>query len=156
MDLLGRLKNLKNIEPDEGYAERSRSLILNTERQIKLGVWDIVFRNLELGAALALVGVLMLLTIGGFSFWKGAAPLQISNLDPAGLKAEATAIDIQIQLMNLNYVGGASARSAESTVPSGPAVKKTITAVPTAVGTPSDGSASTTISIDEALLKLSE
>ena len=116
MELLNTLKKFKNVNPDESYAEKSRGLILSSKREVKFSAWSLILRNLELGATFALVGVLILLILGGFSPWKNTTPLQISNLDPAGLRAEATAIDMQIQLMNLNYAGGAtSAKSAEST-----------------------------------------
>ncbi len=160
MDLLNTLKKLKNIEADNGYTEKSRSLILNTRHKKEFNIWSLMLRNLELGVTFALAGVLILLILGSFSPWKSMAPLQMSNLDPAGLKAEANAIDIQIQLMNLNYAGTVGAKSAESTIQSSPATLQTNPAEPAQGGSanaaPSNASTSNTISIDEALLKLSE
>ncbi len=157
MDLLNTLKKFKNIQPERGYAEKSRSLVLSVKREARFNVWNIALRNIELGATFALAGVLILLIVGGFSSWEGAAPLYISNLDPAGLKAEATAIDIQIQLMNLDYAGGAvSAKSAESTTPLSPAANEAAPAAPTANTALPNTTTSAPISIDEVLLKLSE
>lgn len=161
MDLLNTLKKFKNIEADSGYTENSRRLVLSYQREAKLNVWGLVLRNLELGATFALAGVLILLIVGGFSSWQSMAPLQLSNLDPAGLKAEANAIDIQIQLLNLNYAGGggAGAKAAESTLQSGVnAPGPNPTAISSGKTTESASSSPTSdaVSIDEALQKLSE
>ncbi|MDP2598365.1 MAG: hypothetical protein Q8P49_00875, partial [Candidatus Liptonbacteria bacterium] len=83
------------------------------------------------------------------------APLQISNLDPAMLKAEAQAIDIQIQLINLSYdavnANAPSSGENEST-PSVASPKKPVSII---VEGPID-STSTSLSIDEALQQLSK
>ena len=45
--------------------------------------------------------------LGGFSALKFLSPLQqLTTIDPIGLRAEADAIDIQIQLTGLDYEGG--------------------------------------------------
>jgi hypothetical protein len=48
-------------------------------------------------------GVFVILLVGGFSTWKFLSPLHVESLDPAGLRAEAHAIDIQIQLADIAY-----------------------------------------------------
>ena len=157
MDLLNTLKKFKNIKPDKNYAASSRSLILNAGREAKFNVWRLILRNVELGATFALAGILILLMLGGFSPWENIVPLQISNLDPSGLKAEANAIDIQIQLMNLNYGEALGAKSAESTLQSSVVAPRVNPPTQNeSVSASGNASTSNAISIDEALQKLSE
>ena len=109
--------------------------------------------NIEFGASLALMVLVVYVMLGGFSTLKWSAPLQVANLDPASLKAEAQAVDLQIKLTNLqNYEAGnfeRSLRVGESTPSS------------TLAGGLANGvhlgsnSASVTLSVDEALDKLS-
>ncbi len=156
MDPLNTLKKFKNIQPDRSYTEKSRGLILSARREARLNVWNLILKNVELGATFAIAGILILLIIGGFPSWKGTTPLRISNLDPAGLKAEATAIDMQIQLMNLNYVSAAGAKAPESTPPLGQTANKTTPATTAANATSTNAATSTSLSVDEAFSKLSE
>lgn len=107
MDLLDTLKQFKNIEPDRARAAESRFIILN-EKPIppKTGifwVWQLALRSMEAGSAIALAGVVLILILGGFGKIQTFSPLNLSGLDNAGLRAEAEAIDAQIQLTNLSY-----------------------------------------------------
>lgn len=106
MELQELLKQFKRIEPDAGYTRRSRSLIVEAplpERPL-LSPWRIFTHSLQLGSAIALVGVLLILVLGGFSSWKFLSPFRLSSLDPSSLQAEAQAIDVQIHLTDINYV----------------------------------------------------
>ena len=157
MDVIKILKKLKNIEPGKEFTETSRRLILNVAPKPELGFWNILVKNLELGASLALAGLLIFLIVGGFSAWRIFSPMQISNIDPTALRAEAQAIDIQIQLANLNYKTIAPPKSGESTPPS--ATAATGAAAPgsqTESGPRANASTSIPLTIDEALQKLSE
>jgi hypothetical protein len=98
MDLL---KKLNAIKPSHSYTARSRAEILST--QPPAGIWQIFVRSIHMGSAVALAGILLIVIAGGFSTWKFLSPFQISSLDPAGLKAEAQAVDIQIELTNIAY-----------------------------------------------------
>jgi hypothetical protein len=158
MDVVEILKKLKDIKPRKEFTETSRVLILNTAPKPKLNFWNILIKNIELGASLALAGLLIFLVIGGFSAWKMFSPIQISNIDPSALKAEAQAIDMQIQLANLSYQNVSASRSGESTPPSAPAAANNTSNKNQAKPNP-EASASTStqlITIDEALQKLSE
>ncbi|MDO8536718.1 MAG: hypothetical protein Q7R94_00525 [bacterium] len=157
MDPLQILKQFKNIEPDKDYTRKSRFLILHSAEQTKFGFWKLILKNTELGTAVALTGLLIFMILGGFSAWSVTSPLGIANLDPAGLKAEAQAIDIQIELTNLNYSEDAAAiRSAESTPKAAPEEDLLKTELPADPTTPDTTSTSNAVSIDEALQKLSE
>lgn len=114
MDSLDILKKLKEVAPDKYYAERSRAQILATEQPKKLSVWRVMIESLEAGSAMVLAGALLVLIFGGFS---GVKSLNIASLNPVNLRAEAEAIDMQIQLTNLSYkdFAGVIAAKKEST-----------------------------------------
>lgn len=100
MNSLDILKKLKEIAPERYYMERSRTQILTTERPRKLSAWKVLVESLEAGSAMVLAGALLVLIFGGFS---GIKPLNIASLNPTNLRAEADAIDMQIQLTNISY-----------------------------------------------------
>ena len=105
-EIFRQLKKLRMIEPDKQSTERLRALIIGTQKPIgikRISIWNVILKNIELGASFALAGVLIITILGGFSAWRFLSPLKLSNLDTTGLKAEAQAVDIQIQLTNLNY-----------------------------------------------------
>lgn len=159
-DIIKQLKKLQSIEADKRFTERSRVLIVGTHKQ--RGVWDLILKNIELGASFALAGILLVTILGGFSAWKFLSPLKLSNLDTTDLTAEAQAVDIQIQLTNLNYdeIAGAT----KSTTPSAEQKNTTIkiqkknlaeqegTLGAVATSSPNNEA----LSIEEALEKLAE
>ncbi|MBU6500372.1 MAG: hypothetical protein KGJ89_00895 [Patescibacteria group bacterium] len=155
MDLLETLKKFKHIEPNQEFSKSSRILILNTPAKIRFTVWSVILKNMELGASLALAGLLIFMIVGGFSAWKFLAPLQVANLDPSTLRAEAHAIDIQIQLANLNYNGGSATTLNEST-PQSSAYGKSASIKSNQGQTAPGNSTTTNISVDDALHLLSE
>ncbi len=158
MDIIELLKQFKKIEPGKEYAKQSRHSILSLKQKERQTFWQIFARSAKVGTALAFSGLLIFMILGGFSAWKMLSPLQISNLDPASLKAEAQAIDMQIQLANLNYENNAAGKTDESTqasplpASSSPKPSESPSPAEKAQNAPS----STPISVDEALQKLSE
>ena len=120
------------------------------ERAPRLTVGMFLRHNLEFGASLAMMMLVLYVMLGGFSTLQWGAPLQVANLDPAALKAEAQAVDLQIKLTNLSYEAGGlerSLRQSESTPSSTLSGGEFTTGI---------GAASSTLSIDEALDKLSQ
>jgi hypothetical protein len=107
MELLELLKQFKNIEPDAGFTKRSRNLILR-ERGDQSGIFSAFKNTLEVGASLALAGLMVFVILGGLASVRFFQPFEIAALDPANIRAEADAIDIQIQLANLDYEESAS------------------------------------------------
>lgn len=108
MDPLTLLKQLKNIEPDAEYRRRSRAQILASTRasqSLPLNILDFLVRGLEIGSAIAVTSFILILILGGFG-GRGAPPHGFSPLNLDSLKAEAEAIDIQIELTNLQYLEG--------------------------------------------------
>jgi hypothetical protein len=167
MDLINLLKELKQIEADRAYTSRSRSLIVGTSRPGGVaGVWRTVVHSIQFGSAVALASVLLILIVGGFSAWQAFSPFKLSSLDPASLRAEAQAVDIQIQLTDIAYPEPSLERgssTAVSTLPSAaaPAPIKLQTPKGAANGpalTTPDGTlaAPPAIGIDEALDRLAE
>ncbi|MEY4731668.1 MAG: hypothetical protein RL681_614 [Candidatus Parcubacteria bacterium] len=110
MDLL---KQLKRIAPDPSFSARSRIELLAQMpvRIVRPSLWQFLGESVASAGALALVGILLLVAVGGFSAWNFLTPLRIASLDPAGLTAEAEAIDIQIQLAGVGYTDSPMAES---------------------------------------------
>ena len=110
MDLL---KQLKRINPDPSFSARSRIELLSQmpARVMRPSLWQFLGESVASAGALALVGMLLLVAVGGFSAWNFLTPLRIASLDPAGLTAEAEAIDIQIQLAGVGYTDLEAAES---------------------------------------------
>ncbi|MEK7195396.1 MAG: hypothetical protein AAB655_01740 [Patescibacteria group bacterium] len=156
MELLELLKELKTIEPDREFSTKSRNFILNEYRGAEMGkltFWQLTARSLETATSLALAVVLVFMILGGFSAWKFVSPSKLaSSLDPASLRAEADAIDIQIQLTNLNISENLSDTVSESTKSAAGPVAK-LFEERTSV---SETSSTDAISIEEALQLLSE
>jgi len=157
MNLLELLKQFKAISPDPAFKEQSKRAILATEPAAP--VWTprrMFFRVVETGVAVALTGFFIFLIMGGFS-GSTISPVQYAALDPASLHAEAQAIDMQIQLAQLNYNEVAAA---ESTAQAG-----TVTAAPKTMGlmaitsstssTTLPAASTSTVTIDQALESLS-
>lgn len=165
MNLLEILKQFKNIAPDPAFTATSKRAILAQEPAPAIRGWSAqrsLWRIIEVGAAVALTGFFVLLITGAFS-GTGITP-QYSAIDPQGLRAEAQAIDIQIQLANLNY----NEAAAQSTMqiagvkPAGSGGGKTTSPTPAATApngataTATSTASSATVSIDQILQSLSQ
>lgn len=94
------IKKLKEILPSREYAENSKRTIFVAEQYPKWTFVGSLTESLSTGVAIVMAGTLLVLIMGGFS---SLNPFSLKSLDPAGLKAEAEAIDIQIRLSSLDY-----------------------------------------------------
>ena len=159
MNLFELLKQFKTIEPDPVYKDQSKRAIFAARELVDWSPRKTILRIIETGVAFALAGFFIFIIAGGFS-GSSLAPVQYSAIDPQSLRAEAQAIDMQIQLANLNYAES----SAESTPSGAAALAPATIAAPSplaAAGTSSTSTAtstsnaSSTVSIDQALEKLS-
>lgn len=158
MNLLELLKKLKEIEPDKNYTEKSRAVILSTPLPKKLKYTSTWLPQLKFIGAFSLASLIFFVLLGGFSNSKFSAPLKLSNLDPVSLKAEADAIDIQIQITDIHYRESPLTTN-ESTAPLMPLeVKKEVQKQAEDLGLKNQISPTSTqeMDIDEALDKLSE
>ena len=167
MNLLDILKQFKNIEPDHAYSQISKRAILAMDNAPRAS-WTArrtLFRLIETGIAVSLAGFFVFLITGGLS--GSNAPVQYMAIDPQSLRAEAQAIDIQIQLANVTYLpssdgastlpvaGGASTKSVPLTV--GEVKTASPTTASGTIATTTDGNeSSSTLSLDQALEGLSK
>ncbi len=159
MNLHETLKQFKQIEPNARYAATSkRAILATTPGGMPVHGWNAqrtIWKIIESGAAVALTGFFILLIMGAFN----GAPFvpQYTAIDTQALRAEAQAIDMQIQLANLNYANPI----AESTMQMAGAPKAAVrvlssaesTALVAPTGTPSSTDA---VSIDQALQSLTK
>ena len=169
MKLFDLLKQLKTIEPDAQFSQRSRTEILlspRAERKTMRGVFTFL-HIIETGAAVALAGFFIFILAGSFSPTRSITPIQYAVIDPAGLHAEAQAIDMQIQLADIVYPQVTSTASAGSIIASPAALTKafatvlgrrstsTASASVNASGVSTSTATTTTLSVDQALQQLS-
>lgn len=104
MEIFELLKDLKNIEADPDYLIRSRAELLTRPPKVRNGAWNIFVSALQSGSAIALTGLFLLLLLGGFSITKLTSFFgAFGSLQRGALTVEAQAVDIQIQLADLNY-----------------------------------------------------
>jgi len=169
MKLSDILKQFKYIEPDAEFSVRSRTEILLSP-QAAPRTWRSVFTVLhmvETGAAVALAGFFIFILAGSFSPTRSIAPIQYAVIDPAGLHAEAQAIDMQIQLTDVEYpqVTSTAATSTASAAissafagavaaqPTSSVSVSTLTAAPVV---PTSTASTTALSVDQVLQQLSQ
>lgn len=154
MELEKILQQLKAIQPGRDYAASSRRVIMATERprRTPFSFARFILSNLQSAGAIALTGFLVIIMLGAFSVFRFLNPFRLSSLDPAGLHAEAQAVDMQIQVADLTYQE--SSAPSTTTAKKIPATSKKISAgnqVPTPAST-----SSLPISVDGALDMLSQ
>lgn len=159
MNLFDKLKQLKLIEPDQAFSERSRREVLSVQPAIfpfrRMSPWQIFVRVIETGVAAGLAALFIFIMTGGVAT-SPLTPVPFSAVNPDALHAEAQAIDMQIKLTNLAY--DASVSTAITT--GSPAVAMfAMTAKimgDAATNTATSTTASSSLSVDEALKALSQ
>lgn len=151
------IKKLKEILPGREYAENSKRTILAAEQYPKWSFIGSLTESLGTGMAIVLAGALLVLVMGGFS---SLNPFSLKSLDPAGLKAEAEAIDIQIRLSNLDYNAFTRVISEKKAVSALSVVSDDKTAENnsklTAVIDETTSSSTENVGVDDVLLELSK
>jgi len=168
MNLFEILKQFKKVEPDPRFTDRSRRMILAVPQEETRGIrrgLPAVWGILEAGVAVVLAGFFIVLITGSFPGSSYLAPVQFSVIDPQGLHAEAQAIDMQIQLANLNYPE-ASTPAATTKMSPKPTIKNAapigassvspFAASTTPSTTDTTSTTSSTVSLDQALEQLSQ
>jgi hypothetical protein len=102
MEIEHLLRHLKKIESRAEYRAHLRAHLLTRARHPRRLTWrDVVIGAFQSGSAIALTVVLIVLMVGGFSIAKYVQ--KVAGLDPQGLRAEAHAIDMQLELTGLDY-----------------------------------------------------
>ncbi len=111
-NIVEKLKNLKEIQPDKEYSQSSLSFILNspqtsTPKLFKISLlWQKTFNSLKLSSSLAVAGVLVLVVfISALYLNTVVSPLILPGLNTSNISAEADQIDqsININLNEINY-----------------------------------------------------
>lgn len=98
MDIIAILKKLKEIEADREYTKKSRMVILGAEYHKKpISPWRFLTDTIQFGSGIALAWLLILIILGGFS----GEEFTPSGVELRSLRAEAEAIDVQIELVDL-------------------------------------------------------
>jgi hypothetical protein len=101
MNLLKTLQSLRTIQPDQAFSDKSRRDVLMSVPTELLLPRRIFTRFVGAAGSLVLAGILIFIIAGGLSA-TDLAP-KFSSIDPVALRAEAQAIDTQINLLNVSY-----------------------------------------------------
>lgn len=100
-------KSLRSIQPDSEYRARSRAQILAVPKISK--PWHSfiseILETVKFSAALTLAGVLLLVAIGGLSYFKitNVSPLALTGFDDQDLWRETQGLDFSIKLGEIKY-----------------------------------------------------
>lgn len=177
MNIQETLKNFKNISPNPVYSEKSKRMIFATLPREPWTLRRSVAHLFEAGFAVALAAFFIFIFAGQFSNVPYVAPAQFSVINPATLRAEAQAVDIQIKLASVAYTTPTSTVAISETTPqagigAGSGIQSGLTAAAlhatgvSKVTTSSDvvagtqenpaATSSASVSVDEALKALSE
>jgi hypothetical protein len=166
MNLFETLKQFKNIEPDSAYKEKSKRMVLATERvavapRRGLSFGRSIAAILETGIAVALSVFFILVVSGRVTNAPYLSPAQFSVINPDTLQAEAQAIDIQIELAQVAYtIGSSTAESTPQVTAALLAKKPSLLMAPAAspqMSSTTDAASSTassSLSVDDALRAL--
>jgi hypothetical protein len=96
-DIITQLKTLKAIAPDEGFARRSRTLVLaatpDRAEPVRIAPW------LQLASALAFAALLLVIS----PLFPSAQPVLSSSLDAARLASEFNNLPVNVQLQEIRY-----------------------------------------------------
>lgn len=111
-NIVEKLKNLKEIQPDKEYSQRSLSFIFNSPQTaspklFEISVlWQKTLNSLKLSSSLAIAGVLVFVVfISALYLNTVVSPLILPGLNTSNISAEAHQIDqsININLSEINY-----------------------------------------------------
>ena len=158
MDLIKLLQKLKAIKADPDYARMSRDQLLglsNERTGLFRATWQFILHSLQFGSALALATILIMLIVGGFAAWKSVSHVKLGSLNLSSLQVEAEAIDVQIQLTNIVYSEPEGLETTQQTAIT-PKILKAKEQAKSMSLKPVSSSSAPTITIDEALDRLSE
>jgi hypothetical protein len=171
MNLFETLKQFKSIQPDPAYKETSKRAILATLPKESRSAWRTIAAIFETGIAVALTVFFVLVITGkipGASIIAPVSPAQFSVINPESLRAEARAVDIQIQLTNISYpeasttLASTQPMMATKALKISPLLTSKISPISTSTDTTNTESASSTpasstqVSVDEALEALTQ
>ncbi len=100
------LTKLKTIEPEQGYKERSRALILSSPQgSFYPRILQQLANTFQFGAAFSMAAVFIFLILGGLSVLnkRVLSPTLLSGVNQENITMELEKIDFQIQLSQAEY-----------------------------------------------------
>ncbi|RMD61752.1 hypothetical protein D6833_07815 [Candidatus Parcubacteria bacterium] len=100
------LQHLRTLTPDPSYARTSRRLLLQEIAREQRSWWNGFLFGVKVLSATGLAALALAAFLGTVPFSSPSPTLTepiLSSLDLDGIQAEAQAVDIQIQLTNLQY-----------------------------------------------------
>lgn len=106
MNVEETLKQFKKIAPDAAYSEKSKRIVLATLPRERWTIRRGLLHIFETGIAVALAVFFIFVVTGQIAntpYVKNVEPVQFSVINPETLKAEAQAVDMQIQLAEVAY-----------------------------------------------------
>ena len=154
MDLFDILKEFKKIQPEKNFTENSRRMILMHAPVERISARRFFARSVAVASSLVLAGALIFIIAGGLSMTK-LAP-KFSSIDPTALRAEAQAIDTQINLLNVNYAENAASTKPTLTINKNIATQISEGTSSPVIATSTNTLATSTLSVDEILQGLSQ
>lgn len=103
-DIFKLLKKLKGIEPDKNYTAISRQKILDEANKEKVLIFEAKnkFGLMKVFRSFSLAFTTLIIILGLFLVIQNITP-KFGALNPSVIKAEADAIDFQIQLSRVIY-----------------------------------------------------
>ncbi len=154
MDLFEILKEFKKMQPEKNFTENSRRTILMHAPAERLSARRFFARSIAVASSLVLAGALIFIVAGGLSMTK-LAP-KFSSIDPTALRAEAQAIDTQINLLNVNYAENSVSTKSTLTIKKNTAAQINEGTSSPAIISSANTPATSTLSVDEILQGLSQ
>jgi hypothetical protein len=153
MNLFETLKELKKINPDPAFSENSRRMVLMSAPTEQISPRRVLARSFAVAGSLVMAGALVFIIVGGLSA-TNLAP-QFSSIDPTALRAEAQAIDMQINLLNVNYAEVTASTEPVALMSPGTGQPLTMNVASSSAKSAASSTATSTISVDEVLQELS-
>lgn len=108
-NFIQKIKNLQRISPSSEFRIKSWSAITSTS-QTRPGLFSHILESMGYSLALGLGAIIILVTVGGFSYLNlaGVAPILVSSLNTKSLLAEAENANFDIKLADAKYLDTAS------------------------------------------------
>lgn len=99
-------KNLKTLQPNEHYVQRSKHIILSSPQNQNSyrTIWSKVFESLKVSSSLALASLLLFVLVSGIAYNKiTSSRLLLTSFNQSKLVAEADTLNLDIHLKEAKY-----------------------------------------------------
>ena len=108
-NFIQKIKDLQKITPSSEFSIKSWAAITSTT-QTRPSLFSHVWESMGYSLALGLGALIILVTVGGFSYLNlgSVAPILVSSLNTKSLLAEAENANFEIKLADAKYLDAAS------------------------------------------------